>query len=376
MQQKMENSRLLYYAYRPQEVLYLYRMKKKFEKFRPSELRLTEISKTTNDKEFMYESLKKVSRSFSVVIQQLPEEVREPICLFYLILRGLDTVEDDMALNSEVKKELLLSFSEKINQTPFTLENVGDTVTYRDLMLHFDRILREFQKLDDGYKKVISHYTHEMAVGMDKFCDKEIESYEDWDEYCYYVAGIVGIGLSDLFIESKLENHPNLQNKNLSNEMGLFLQKTNIIRDYAEDLEQDRVFWPNVVWKSKVEKLEDLQKNEAIGLKVINELVINALGHIPSCLTYLKSLSNGQVFRFCAIPQLMAIATLKKVFNNKNVLHENVKIRRGKTARYFLSTQSFEETKNEFISILEEFKKSSPENSAVIENILSDARKI
>ena len=30
--------------------------------------------------------------------------------------------------------------------------------------------------------------------------------------------------------------------------MGLFLQKTNIIRDYLEDLEGGRTFWPDEVW--------------------------------------------------------------------------------------------------------------------------------
>jgi farnesyl-diphosphate farnesyltransferase len=33
----------------------------------------------------------------------------------------------------------------------------------------------------------------------------------------------------------------------LSNSMGLFLQKTNIIRDYLEDIEEGRTFWPREV---------------------------------------------------------------------------------------------------------------------------------
>jgi len=37
-----------------------------------------------------------VSRSFAVVIQQLPQELQDPVCIFYLVLRGLDSVEDDM----------------------------------------------------------------------------------------------------------------------------------------------------------------------------------------------------------------------------------------------------------------------------------------
>lgn len=38
----------------------------------------------------------KVSRSFAAVIQQLPNQLVKDIAVFYLVLRGLDTVEDDM----------------------------------------------------------------------------------------------------------------------------------------------------------------------------------------------------------------------------------------------------------------------------------------
>jgi hypothetical protein len=52
------------------------------------------------------------------------------------------------------------------------------------------------------------------------------------------VAGLVGLGLSGLFAGSGLESKSLLSKKgdDLSNQMGLLLQKTNIIRDYLEDL--------------------------------------------------------------------------------------------------------------------------------------------
>jgi hypothetical protein len=53
-------------------------------------------------------------RSFAVVIQQLPNPLRDAICIFYLVLRGLDTVEDDMAIPVEVKVPELLAFHDNI----------------------------------------------------------------------------------------------------------------------------------------------------------------------------------------------------------------------------------------------------------------------
>lgn len=49
----------------------------------------------------------------------------------------------------------------------------------------------------------------------------QVETVDDYDEYCHYVAGLVGLGLSKLFHASGLEE---LAPDSLSNSMGLFLQ--------------------------------------------------------------------------------------------------------------------------------------------------------
>ena len=51
---------------------------------------------TNEDVRFCDDMLCKVSRSFAAVIQQLPAGCCIDICVFYLVLRALDTVEDDM----------------------------------------------------------------------------------------------------------------------------------------------------------------------------------------------------------------------------------------------------------------------------------------
>lgn len=45
---------------------------------------------------FCDEMLGKVSRSFAAVIRMLPKGLNLEILIFYLTLRALDTVEDDM----------------------------------------------------------------------------------------------------------------------------------------------------------------------------------------------------------------------------------------------------------------------------------------
>ena len=74
--------------------------------------------------------------SFAIVIQQLPAELRDPVCIFYLVLRALDTVEDDMAIEPSEKLPILHSFHQKIydRQVPlmqdFSLRQVKAVVVH------------------------------------------------------------------------------------------------------------------------------------------------------------------------------------------------------------------------------------------------------
>lgn len=60
------------------------------------------------------------------------------------------------------------------------------------------------------------------------------------------------------------------------------------------------------VWSRYAKKLSDLAKPENIDMAVqcLNELITNALHHVPDVLTYLSRLKNQSVFNFCAIPQV------------------------------------------------------------------------
>ena len=124
------------------------------------------------------------------------------------------------------------------------------------------------------------------------------------------------------------------QQDDLANHMGLFLQKVNIIRDYLEDIVDGRTFWPRSIWGKYVGKLSDLKepKNVDLAVKCLNEMIVNALQHAPHCLKFMSILKNPDVFRFCAIPQMIAIATLAKITSNPNVFTGVVKIRKVSNA--------------------------------------------
>ncbi|KAJ6739145.1 FARNESYL-DIPHOSPHATE FARNESYLTRANSFERASE [Salix koriyanagi] len=289
---------------------------------------------------FCYSMLHRVSRSFALVIQQLGTELRNAVCIFYLVLRALDTVEDDTSIPTDVKVPILLAFHRHIYDRDWHFS--CGTKDYKVLMDQFHNVSTAFLELGEGYQEAIEDITKKMGAGMAKFILKEVESIDDYDEYCHYVAGLVGLGLSKLFHASGLED---LAPDSLSNSMGLFLQKTNIIRDYLEDINEipkSRMFWPREIWSKYVNKLEDLkyEENSVKAVQCLNDMVTNALIHMDDTLKYLSELRDPAIFRFCAIPQIMAIGTLAMCYNNVDVFRGVVKMRRGLTAQVIHQTKT------------------------------------
>lgn len=309
---------------------------------------LSEAASQMADMEFCYAALNKVSRSFAVVIQQLPAELRNPVCIFYLTLRGLDTIEDDMNLPLDRKLELLQNFYKHCNDESLRLHNIGDTQDYRHLLQHYYKVARAFNRLEGKYQEVIADICRKMGEGMAQFAETKLQTIEDYNLYCYYVAGLVGHGLSGLFSASGIEDKRLKDQLTISNSMGLMLQKTNIVRDYFEDLSQQRIFWFTDAWKKYNEDFSWFHQNPTHpqSLACLNELVADALCHMHDCITYLQLLQNKEVFRFCAIPQVMAIATMAEVYNNPKVFTSVVKIRKPLAASIMVYTQNMSDTKN------------------------------
>lgn len=303
---------------------------------------VNELAKILSDIDFCYAVLNKVSRSFAVVIQQLPACLKDAICIFYLVLRGLDSVEDDMTFDLTKKLALLRSFHEKLGEDGWKIDGVGDSENYRMLLASFDKVIRVYKALDKGYQAPIKDICYRMGNGMADFAEKRVTTIEAYNLYCHYVAGLVGYGLSDLFSASGLED-PSLKNEHrISNSMGLFLQKTNIIRDYLEDLDSGRTWWPDEIWRLYGDKLSDFKHapNSPKSLAVLNHMVTDALHHVPDCIEYLNRIRDPSIFRFCAIPQVMAIATLATVYNNPDIFRKNVKIRKGLSCDLMLNTSN------------------------------------
>lgn len=325
-------------ALRPIEIKALLKLKIKGNTYAPPDGPLELLATQLNDRDFCYAALGKVSRSFSAVIQQLPEELKDAVCIFYLVLRALDTIEDDMSLGIDKKEPLLLDFYKHAQDETFTISGIGDNRDYMVLLENYPKVCRSFNRLNLASKNTIIDITKRMGLGMAEFMKKDVKTIADFDLYCHYVAGLVGIGLTRLFYAFQPSSITVVDSEEISNSMGLFLQKTNIIRDYHEDLFSERSFWPEEIWGAHVRSLDHLALNpkKPESLETLNHMVADALRHIPDCLDYLNNVKDKKIFNFTAVPQIMAVATLAKLYNNQKVLTGVVKVRKGLAARLMI----------------------------------------
>jgi farnesyl-diphosphate farnesyltransferase len=125
--------------------------------------------------------------------------------------------------------------------------------------------------------------------------------------------------------------------------MGLLLQKTNIIRDYREDVDEQRYFWPREIWGQEEYGFKEMREMYATDPDTLRRatyaqsgMILDALRHTTDALDYLRMLRNQSVFNFCAIPAAMAIATLELCFMNKEMFQRNIKIRKAEAAHLIM----------------------------------------
>lgn len=295
--------------------------------------------------------LDKTSRSFSAVIKELHPELLNAVCIFYLVLRGLDTIEDDMTIPLDKKCPELEAFHERLYQDGWSFDGNHAKEKDRDLLVEFQVVITEFKKIKEPYQVIIKDIAKKMGAGMAECCKRTEKdpnwaiTVKDYELYCHYAAGLVGEGCTRLFVESKLANPVLLERPDLYESMGQFLQQINITRDIKEDLDENRRFWPKDIWSKYVDNFEDLCKPEFKdkALNCSSEMILLALQRVPECLHWLAGVRDQSVFNFAAIPQGMAIATAWLCFRNPAMFQRNIKITKGSACEIMVqSSQNLE----------------------------------
>jgi len=289
-----------------------------------------------------FDHLRSVSRSFSFVIMDLPPSLRNSVCCFYLLMRSLDSIEDDApSLPIEVRGGICRDFHETLSEKEFeTLseEEIANAVVnedYRKLLMDLGTVRGFMDTIPGRHKEIIREGLKTCGGGMAKFLDRDFGSKSDktgistmgeLDEYCYYVAGVVGVGMGRMI--STCEGETPLLNTDVYQPLmihnALLLQKTNIIRDYRQDISRGKAYWPRTWPETESEFLPGICSKFLPGtLEYLNRFVEYVLEtHLPPTIANLGLVNSPEIFHCCALPSAMAVATLVTCYNNRSVFED------------------------------------------------------
>jgi farnesyl-diphosphate farnesyltransferase len=300
-----------------------------------------------SSQDFCYQSLRKVSRSFYVNTVALRNPIKDYVCVAYLLCRIADTIEDDPALSVDAKSRGFVLFKDSLNdRRPAAgwndfVASLSCSEDERELALHYQPVLDKYSAFPGNIRDIVRKHITIMVDGMDFYCTKlegrreSIEDFSQLDDYCYYVAGVVGELLTAVFsAEIDLPEHSLAQLQKNAIAFGLALQYVNIINDYSTDNERGIVFWPD----SCIQDAADVQTP-------LREMSRRCLAYIVDSFEYVRYIPKNErtVRGFCLLPLFFAIATLKQINRDRtaNGHRKKVKISRKRIRFIFLFVMAF-----------------------------------
>jgi farnesyl-diphosphate farnesyltransferase len=287
-----------------------------------------------SDEVYQDQILPHVSRTFALTIPQLPPALSIPVTSAYLLCRIADTIEDEPALSAPETLAFLQRFSAVVagNGEPGALArdlehrlSERTLPTERDLVSNMDRVVRVTANLGLAQQAAIQRCVELMCYGMPRFqfnaSVKGLARSTDLDDYCYYVAGVVGEMLTDLFCDYSADIAR--QRASLSALAASFaqgLQMTNILKDIWEDRSRGACWLPQEVFAQHGVDLGQLSADaqDPRFQAGLTELVAVAHSHLRNALDYTLLIPGKEtgIRRFCLWAIGLAVLTLRKIAHN------------------------------------------------------------
>ena len=316
-----------------------------------------------DDWTYCVKTLPKVSRTFALNISVLSGELHRSILAAYLFCRTVDTVEDAAKLDPTIKVRLLTEFSKLIENRNYRKTNlekwveecveVDGTPNDLDLLQQVPRVFNVFDSLPKNHQEQIIPSVSKMAKGMSYFQNRfqfgeitPLENINDLEEYCYFVAGVVGEMLCNLFFQKLTyisEDARDIMRQNAVS-FGLGLQMTNISKDIIADRNRGWSYIPRSIISEKGLTIEEFHSGASIdkNLQILEGLLGKTTGHLNDALKFTLAIPRTEISLrlFCIWPLWMAVKTVAVLHNNPELLNSNaqVKISRSTVKRILFGT--------------------------------------
>jgi len=286
------------------------------------------------DEAYQEDILPHVSRTFALTIPQLPPALRLAITNAYLLCRIADTIEDEPALSPTET----LAYHERFRAVVAGRADAGTLAeelerrlsdstlrSERDLIINMPRVLAVTASLSAAQRSAIGRCIELMCYGMPRFQStaslRGLARSADLDDYCYYVAGVVGDMLTELFCEYSpaiARHRTDLSRRAVSFAQGL--QMTNILKDVWEDRARGACWLPQEVFAPLGVDLARLsaENRDARFDAGLRELIGVAHAHLRNAFDYTLFIppTEAGIRRFCLWAIGLAVLTLQRIARN------------------------------------------------------------
>ncbi len=299
---------------------------------------------------FCVRMLPLVSRTFALGIAALPDGLRRATTAAYLLCRVADSIEDQTNAPLALRRRALGAWRDEVLGA--TLGGVAATVGVPaellpelpapsgaswpaeriqaeagaddELVRGRHLVLALFARQPADVRRVVGARVIEMSDGMALYLQGEgahpIETFDDLERYCYFVAGTVGHMLTGLFAAGG----PPIGAERLATlrataeRFGIALQLVNIIKDAGGDLVEGRCFVPRSLWPAGLPYARPPAEGERAALRAaLVGLTDRARPYLVDAQRYLLALPPGraEARSFCALALHLALLSLRACRN-------------------------------------------------------------
>jgi phytoene synthase len=188
-------------------------------------VRMSDAREVAASYDYCRDVTRTAARNFFYGIRVLPAAKRDALCALYAFMRGADDIADEAAGSVAEKKRGLAELRAEMDRA-LAGEAGASKVwpAFRDTITRYN---------------IPARYLHDLISGAEM--DLTVSSYETFErlrEYCYRVAGTVGLCCVHVF------GFTDARATELAKRLGIAFQLTNILRDVAKDFEMGRVYLP------------------------------------------------------------------------------------------------------------------------------------
>lgn len=306
--------------------------------------------------------LESVSRSFYLTIKLLPEALRVPISLGYLLARTSDSIADAaVAAPAESRLEHLRAFAEMIKYGADTeslnklRKEIGSRLPAESdehkLLEAAPRVLAWLESLPRAdqweLRRVLGRITHGQELDLSRFGDggtlKALASRQELLDYTYFVAGSVGEFWTQCcahHLGAKFTTSSPKEMLPLGRRYGQGLQLINILRDLPEDLAAGRCYLPLDELTAAGLTPDDLLTNPAKARALVAKWRAEAVACLDDGWKYVQGVREWKLRYPVALPILIGLDTLALVAANPPLEHKTkVKVKRSATAGTLLKAK-------------------------------------